>query len=48
MKVFAQAGMKWWNSLSEEDRRFWLSAAITGVPAQAWAYYRRCNPGATS
>ena len=36
-----QAGMDWWDALSEDDRRFWFSAAITATPALAWAYYKR-------
>lgn len=36
-----RAGMDWWNALSEADRRFWLSAAISAVPADAWAYFKR-------
>ena len=34
-------GIAWWNALSEEDRAFWLRAAISAVPADAWAYYKR-------
>lgn len=45
MKSMNRAGMKWWNGLTEEDRRFWLAAALTAAPAQAWAYYRRCMAG---
>lgn len=37
------AGITWWNGLSEEDRAFWLRAALTSVPAEAWAYYKRAN-----
>lgn len=37
----AQAGMAWWNSLKEADRRFWLACAMSAVPADAWAYYKR-------
>lgn len=34
------AGMAWWNGLSEADRRYWCLAAMTAVPAQAWKYFR--------
>jgi hypothetical protein len=34
-------GIAWWNAMNEEDRRFWLRAALTAVPAEAWAYYQR-------
>lgn len=38
-----QEGMKWWNGLTEADRAFWLRAALTAVPAEAWAYYKGCR-----
>lgn len=34
------AGIKWWNGLTEEDRRFWLAAAVSFVPAQAWEAFK--------
>lgn len=34
-------GLTWWNFISENDRLFWLRAALTAVPAEAYAYYRR-------
>jgi len=34
-------GMTWWNGLDEADRRFWLRAALSAVPADAWTYYKR-------
>jgi len=36
-----QAGIAWWNALCEADRLFWLRAALSAVPAEAWAYYKR-------
>lgn len=36
----ADAGMTWWNGLSEADRRYWCLAAMTAVPAEAWKYFR--------
>jgi len=36
-----KAGIDWWNALSIEDRAFWLRAALSAVPAEAWAYYKR-------
>lgn len=35
------AGIAWWNALAEADRAFWLRAAMSAVPADAWAYYKR-------
>ena len=34
------AGMAWWNGLSEADRCYWCLAAMTAVPADAWKYFR--------
>lgn len=31
-----QAGIEWWNSLSEERRAHWLRVAGFAVPADAW------------
>ncbi len=44
-----QAGMDWWNSLTQADRAFWLRAALTAIPAGAWDYYKGCRgaPDAT-
>lgn len=36
-----QAGMDWWNALSEEQCARWLRAAGSAVPADAWAAYKR-------
>jgi hypothetical protein len=36
----AEAGISWWNALTEADRRFWLAAAVSAVPADAWSYYK--------
>jgi hypothetical protein len=35
------AGIAWWNGLTEEDRRFWLAAALTATPSVAWEYFKR-------
>jgi hypothetical protein len=35
-----QAGVEWWNRLTEADRRFWLKAALTYIPAVAWEYFK--------
>lgn len=35
-----EAGMAWWNLLSEEDRALWMGSARTAVPAEAWAFYK--------
>jgi hypothetical protein len=34
-------GMNWYNSLTNEGRTFWLRAAGTYVPADAWRLYKR-------
>ncbi|MCY1553912.1 hypothetical protein D9M68_904440 [compost metagenome] len=34
-------GVTWWNALSEADRRFWLLASCSAVPADAWGYFQR-------
>jgi hypothetical protein len=40
------AGMAWWNALADYDRGFWARAALSAVPADAWAYYKRvCREG---
>ena len=31
-----QAGMSWWNALSEERRAHWLMMAASAMPAAAW------------
>ena len=31
--------MEWWNSLSEKQRKYWISFAGTAVPAEAYAAY---------
>jgi len=31
-----QVAMAWWNSITEERRRHWLSVAGSAVPADAW------------
>jgi hypothetical protein len=36
-----QAGIDWWNALTEAQRADWLETAGTAVPAQAWAAYKR-------
>ena len=41
----ARLGMAWWNALSEAKRAFWLAAAQSAVPAEAWACFKRCGAG---
>ncbi|MDK6078947.1 hypothetical protein [Massilia varians] len=31
-----QAGIEWWNSLTEERRAHWMLVAASAVPADAW------------
>jgi hypothetical protein len=33
-----RAGMDWWNSLAEGERRYWLNASET--VAEAWAKFK--------
>ncbi len=35
-----QAGMDWWNGLSEELRAAWLKSACSARPADAWEAYK--------
>jgi hypothetical protein len=39
--VDERAGMDWWNALTEDSRAYWLPAANSAVPAEAWAEYKR-------
>jgi len=36
-----EAGIRWWNSLTREDRRDWLAIANSATPADA--YRLRCQ-----
>ena len=36
-----QAGIRWWNGLTEAERGFWMRQADTAVPGAAWAHYKR-------
>lgn len=36
----AEAGMRWWNGLTENARAFWLEQCGSAVPADAWATYK--------
>ena len=36
-----RAGMDWWNALTEDRRAYWLRAANSAIPAEAWAEYKR-------
>ena len=38
------AGMKWWNSLTETQRAYWLREACSAVAADAWAEWKRRHP----
>lgn len=35
-----EAGIAWYNGLTEQDRRFWHSIADSAVPADAWAAFK--------
>ena len=39
-----QAGMMWWNALTERARAEWLAHAGTGCPVDAWNAFRRRYP----
>ena len=34
-----QAGIDWWNGLTEAERREWLAEADSAKPRDAWAAY---------
>ncbi len=36
-----EAGMAWWNALTEAERAYWLAEADTAVPAMAWHVYKQ-------
>ena len=35
-----QAGLNWWNALTDVERGYWFAAAQTVTPAVAWAFYQ--------
>lgn len=39
-----QAGIDWWNSLSEAAREYWLAKASGDSAAAAWEAYKRAQP----
>ena len=43
MTADEQAGIDWFNGLSEADRGYWLRAATTYIPAEAWTYFKSCG-----
>lgn len=36
---FALKGIEWWNSLTEDQRAFWLAQAFSASPADAYRKY---------
>lgn len=42
--AYDSAGMKWWNKLSEKQRKSWLDKACSAVPADAYAVYLSESP----
>lgn len=38
-----RAGIAWWNALTDERRRYWLTQARTAIVAEAWEYFKRCG-----
>ena len=42
-----QAGIDWWNGVTEATRAHWLKVANTAVPAEAWARFKE-GDGATA
>ena len=38
-----QAGIAWFNGLTEQRRAYWLSAARTSVARHAWDFYKLCR-----
>ena len=45
MTADEQAGIDWWNGLTERDRAFWLQAATSAVPAEAWRFFKSSISG---
>lgn len=47
-RIDAVAGIEWWNAMADQERRFWLAAAESAVPADAWEVFKRiraeCHP----
>lgn len=41
----ALVGMAWWNGLSQSERTYWLEAADSAVPADAWRAFQSGIPG---
>lgn len=41
----AVAGMRWFNGLPKAERRRWLDAAGSAVPADAWEAFKRGREG---
>jgi len=39
MDKYEQAGISWWNDLSEDMRRYWMDLAQSSVPAVAYQVY---------
>jgi hypothetical protein len=39
------AGVRWWNSLSERDRLFWLQKADSARPVDAWRAFKQGSGG---
>lgn len=43
--AYDSAGIKWWNELTEKQRKAWLSKAGSAAPADAYALYlAECPP----
>ena len=40
-----QAGMNWWNGLTETERAHWLRQAGSAAPANAWEAFKRQREG---
>lgn len=39
-----QAGIEWWNALTEQERAEWLQKAGSAVVADAWKAFKRDHP----
>lgn len=41
----AEAGLRWWNALTEQERKYWMErAGNTGVAADAWEAFKHQTP----
>lgn len=42
--IDAAEGAKWWNSIPEPSRVFWIRHTATGTTAEAWELFKHADP----